>query len=223
MPEMPQPLKTEHRVLRLVVAGLLVIAAAGVGAAAAVSSGARTDNSGNAAPAASAPCDPATALCPVGLSSNDPDEFDALPNDGWTTVDTSIAMGTPIGSVISVSGGGGMEAEITVDSVSSYNRPADGRGQPPANGRFAVVEVTIKVISGVYDYGDFSFGWREAKGAVYESGNGNAGPAHYGPGIGSGKLHSGQTKRGNVIFDVPRTPGSQVTVSRRGSLLGSWK
>lgn len=196
--------------------------------------GAAAGNSGHhkaAAAASSAPAGDSIVQDPTDTPSSNP-QIDQPPSDPPTSDDPSgdTAMGTPIGQTITITqtdvDGSKAITDVTVNSVSSHSHAGDSDEAmfDPKNGRFAVLNVTVKCQRGDCAYNGLYFGWQEADGTTYTVDDGNAIYNGYEPELGSGDLHAGQIKRGNVGFDVPLTKGAQIILSGvDDSEVGSWK
>lgn len=160
-------------------------------------------------------------------------QLDQPPSDPPASDDNSgpdTAMGTPIGQTITVTAtefdGSKDITDVTVNSVTSHSHAGDDPDPmfDPKNGRFAVINVTVKCVRGDCAYNPLYFGWQEADGTAYGETDGNGIYAGYEPELSSGDLSAGQIKRGNVGFDVPLTAGAEVTLeSPDGTEVGSWK
>lgn len=140
-----------------------------------------------------------------------------------TTAASSGASMTTVGQPVTATGGGAT-VTLTVLSVRYHTRSPGQFDVAPVNGRYAVADVRVSVSAGSYDYNEASFGYQTPDARVYGFADGHAAVAGFGPGLNSGTLGAGQSKRGFVTFDVPRGPGQDVQVTDPGgSILAEWK
>src|SRR5207245_127225 len=103
-----------------------------------------------------------------------------------------------------------------------YSRHGQGAlAQAPANGRYAVADVSIKVASGTYPFNVLYFNYQAQGGRTYSPFDGNGTTAGFEPSLSAGDLHAGQSSRGLVTFDVPRGPGQDIQLTDPlGSVVG---
>jgi len=116
-------------------------------------------------------------------------------------------------------------ADITVAEAVESAEPPDEFSDPPVNGSFLSVTVTIANIGdALFTVAPFDFLVRYPGGTQVEYGDGSAGVFGYDDLLDSVELESGGTITGVVAFDVdPEVDGQQVVYSDlSGRVLGAW-
>ena len=133
----------------------------------------------------------------------------------------------PVGTAIHVTGDNGTSVDVTVKSVA-YHSNSGGTSpaaEQPQHGQYTVADVLIVVHAGSYDFNTLDFNYQTQDSTTYDSTSGNAPFSGYEPGLSSGTLHSGQTTRGFVVFDVPKGRGQDIQLTGPGlsGVIGEWK
>jgi len=127
-----------------------------------------------------------------------------------------VAVGQPL----VITGNGGLRANVTVRSVTQSTHPyGTTNSEPPANGAYAVADISISVKAGSYRFEPLYFIYQSADGRTYRAFGGNAWSATYSS---AGTLSSGQSNRYYVTFDVA-SPGRDIQVTDPlGTVVGRW-
>jgi hypothetical protein len=117
----------------------------------------------------------------------------------------------------------GDKAQVTLSSVSDYTQPASTYGEAPANGEYAVCDVSVTVTTGSYDVNSLNFLYQAPGGLTYDCFDGNASSAGFDPELQAVTLQAGQQTRGYVTFDVPAgTTGADVQLTWGGDVVAQW-
>lgn len=128
-----------------------------------------------------------------------------------------------VGQTLTITGNDALKASVTVLSVKGFTAPSDKAiGQLPANGSYQVADISIKVDSGQYNFNPLYFKYQAANGQTFDAFDGNAFMAGFEPMLDSGTLNSGQTTRGNVVFDVPAGGKDIQIADPLGTVVGQW-
>ena len=197
----------------------VVLAAAGTGGGvASTSSSSSQTATGNVSNAVA-------TFSPEPTASNFPS---TLPSPTPSPSDTTPALAIKnVGDAMTLTStdGGNLVATITVNSVTIHTGPGGQYNESPTKGEYAVADVTVTVDSGSYDYSEDDFAFQEPDGTTYSMDDGNGLDSGYDPSLDFGTLPAGGSKRGNVVFDVSKVHGGQITLvdGFAGSELGYWK
>lgn len=116
-------------------------------------------------------------------------------------------------------------ADITVAEAMETAEPPDEFSDPPANGTFLSVTVTIANIGDeVFAVAPFDFLVRYPDGDMVRYGDGSSGVFGYDDPLDVVDLAPGETITGTVVFDVdPDVDGQQIVYSDlSGRVLGAW-
>ena len=116
-----------------------------------------------------------------------------------------------VGQTATVWDSQGDKAQVTLFSVSDYTQPASTYGEPPANGEYAVCDISVQVTTGTWDVNPLFFLYQAPGGLTYDCFDGKASGAGFDPELQAVTLQAGQQTRGYVTFDVPSgTAGADV-------------
>lgn len=88
---------------------------------------------------------------------------------------------------------------ITFNTIRTATGPVSSYGDPPKNGIFVIVNVTITGVSGKVSASPYDFSIRTADGSTYDSSYDSVDPN-----LRSSDLAPGKLIRGNIVFDVPQ-------------------
>jgi len=120
----------------------------------------------------------------------------------------------PVGKTASITQGGKTAARLTVTAVDIATQPGDQYGQPPQNGYYAIVHVSVQVAStftGGFTVNPLDF-YTLVNGQHYSDGDGNAfeALASNQSQMDAATLGAGESTSGLVAFDIPAGHGQVV-------------
>lgn len=120
-------------------------------------------------------------------------------------------------------GDNSVRATVHINSVRTSKRPKSEFGEPPANGTFVIVNVTVTVSKGTLPVNPLYFAFQAPDGTIYHPGDGNSLLAGFDPELDALDVPAGQRVRGNVVFDGRYGHGAKLQYeSPTGEIIGTW-
>ena len=127
-----------------------------------------------------------------------------------------------VGQPLHVTGRGGLDATITLVSLTVAKTGPGAIAEPPKNGMYAVGKFIIVDTAGSYAFNPFYLKFQTAEGITYGFSDGNSATAGFEPALSSGTLNAGQKTGGVVVFDVPAAHGIVQLTDPLGGVVGQW-
>ena len=127
-----------------------------------------------------------------------------------------------VGQALHVTGNDGLDASVTLLSVTHAAKGPGDAAMPAKNGVYVAAKFAISDVAGKYDFNLLYLKFQVADGTTYTGLDGNAAFAGFEPSLSAGSLNPGQKTGGFVAFDVPSAHGTIQLTDPLGGVVGQW-